>query len=690
MGVALGVVLVLARGVAADADRLGFERKLRGVEAQIRALDWERGKRELQKLLSEYAERDFVRSRRDDIAALMKKCVFRLRFPKPRPDKLVSGELFSCKLSTGKIRVRYTPRTMMGDFVRNRSAYIHESRFRGPHSIVLQGKMERLAVCSDEKRQYLILLEEDICGIVKMRGKAHEILQRAKRPAAAAPFVVSVREREITVATHGKVFLRAPKQADEWGFLVLFSNCFESVVIDGLMEPAWLQGRVDKEEQKQLASFERVYRHDQYLPKWLFAAERSADPRPAVDVQGWPSMSLEQHAVAAQVLLHFDKREFDTGERILLTKGDVLPPAVRSFLLGESYVARNRFEEAHTAYAEARKGAAGFLGPAARDAVVLERMHRYEEALEACQTVLAKAPTNAKLQVLRMALLLKLDRLGEARSAARQAERQGVASRDFQKLRRLIELAAQGPTWPRTYEHKSIKYHIVSDIDEATCERAAGLLEEAYQLFASTFEHPPAGARRYRVLLFSGEAGYKRHVRDLDMGVMQHTAGLYTPRLRQLLIWNLPKRKAMMQVIQHEGFHQYIHTLMYDPPRWFNEGLAVYVESARNARDLDRPHAAALKALEHSTVSLKDYFKLTPRQFYAQEKSGVHYAQAWALVHFLRHSTKENRELFQRMWDTCKRVRSPDEAMRQAFEGVDLDKLDEEFRRHIVLLRFKR
>jgi hypothetical protein len=43
-----------------------------------------------------------------------------------------------------------------------------------------------------------------------------------------------------------------------------------------------------------------------------------------------------------------------------------------------------------------------------------------------------------------------------------------------------------------------------------------------------------------------------------------------------------------------------------------------------------------------------------PRQFYAQEKSGVHNAQAWA------------------------------------FKRVDLDKLDEEFRRHIVLLRFKR
>ena len=82
--------------------------------------------------------------------------------------------------------------------------------------------------------------------------------------------------------------------------------------------------------------------------------------------------------------------------------------------------------------------------------------------------------------------------------------------------------------------------------------------------------------------------------------------------------------------------------------------------------------------------------KISALEFYAKEKSAIHYAPAWALVHFLRHHTVRNRELFQKIWDTCKRVRSPDEATRQAFEGVDLVQLDEEFRRYVRLLRFKR
>ena len=94
----LGAVLILAAVVAAqdstNAQRLAFERELRAVEARIQVLDWERGKRDLEALLNEHRERDYVRARRDHIAELMKKCVFRLSHPEPRACEGCRSEAF--------------------------------------------------------------------------------------------------------------------------------------------------------------------------------------------------------------------------------------------------------------------------------------------------------------------------------------------------------------------------------------------------------------------------------------------------------------------------------------------------------------------------------------------------------------------------------------------------------------------
>ena len=55
--------------------------------------------------------------------------------------------------------------------------------------------------------------------------------------------------------------------------------------------------------------------------------------------------------------------------------------------------------------------------------------------------------------------------------------------------------------------------------------------------------------------------------------------GLYSPALKQLLIWNQPNRKKMLETVRHEGFHQYLDGVMSDPPPWLNEGLAMYYEA---------------------------------------------------------------------------------------------------------------
>ncbi|MCZ6573700.1 MAG: DUF1570 domain-containing protein, partial [Planctomycetota bacterium] len=600
-GGVLGAVLILAAVVAAqdstDAQRLAFERELRAVEARIQVMDWERAKRELKALLNEHRERDYVRARRDHIAELMKKCVFRMSYPEPTADGLISGKLHSYTRSTGQIRVRYTPDTM-GDFRFDRKLWVHPARFRGPHQIVVDGGLERLVVCADRKAQYIIVLGNE-AAIAVARGKKPEVLARAKRPAGPGRIVVTVGRREISLSMKGKAFLRAAKDPDAWGFVALPSNRFKSIVLDGLAEPAWLQGLVDGADQKQLAAFEKTYRPADHLPKWLYAGPAARTPPWTSPAWGWPKLSPKATRVVSKIAAHYKRGEFEAGAEAVKAAGGCLPPAARALLLGSSYEARGRLEEAHAAFARARRLAPDFLICAAWDARVLERLDRYDEALQACETVLRGIPTIPKANVRRISLLLRLDRLDDARSAAAQARRHGVTSPGLQRLQRMTELAERGPTWPRSYEHKSLRYHVASDIDQATCRRAASLLEDAYDLYASTLERPSAGSHRYQVFLFSGQAGYQRFVRELVGHPKPHTGGLYHVLLRQLLIWNRPRRDDMLSTVRHEGFHQYLHRLMPSPPRWFDEGLAEYFQSTDIAseRDLGKPRDDHLRLL---------------------------------------------------------------------------------------------
>ena len=356
----------------------------------------------------------------------MKKCTYLLRHPDPRPNDQISGRLLSYRLKRGHIRVRYEPGTM-GDFKRRGKLWVHPARCAGPYSIVIRGELGGMMLGMGANRAYLVALGENAGIAVFERGRPKP-LARAIRPAGQQAVVVTVKQREISVATGGKVFLRAPRQSGNWGHFALDSKKFTSLVFDGLVDPSWLQSLIDAAEQKQLTAFESAYRAREHLPEWLF-----------------------QDAPAP----------------------------------------------------------------------------RYDEA-----------------------------------------RRRAVSSPRLGKLMCMAECAARGPSWPRSYEHRSAHYH---------------------------------------VFLFSGEAGCRRYLGELVGDLPPRFTGLYQPLLRQLVIWNLPTRDQMMRTIRHEGFHQ----------------------------------------------------------------------------------TGANRAIFDRLWKACKTVRSPRRATEQALAGVDLNRLDADFRRHVALLRFR-
>jgi tetratricopeptide (TPR) repeat protein len=309
----------------------------------------------------------------------------------------------------------------------------------------------------------------------------------------------------------------------------------------------------------------------------------------------------------------------------------------------------------------------------------------------------ATASPRAPLAVYEAATLYALlaGRPDDARAAVDAAARRQLTSPRLDALSKFVVRALNGPDWPKSFEFKSANYHVVSDIDVEICKVAAGVLEEALTQYRVRVRPLKAGPRRlYRVYLFSGKAGFERYRGDSSLfggKGMENAAGIYSPMLKQLLIWNLSSRDEMLVTIRHEGFHQYLDRLLPDPPVWFDEGLAVYYEGMKRvAGELktDLARAEYLDALEgKDLVPLRDFVRIRPKDFYATSPGS--YAQAWLFLHMLQHGTQKHRDLF-KAFLTRLETSSGAEAVAALLDDATLAGLDKDLEAHRVTMKSKR
>jgi len=108
----------------------------------------------------------------------------------------------------------------------------------------------------------------------------------------------------------------------------------------------------------------------------------------------------------------------------------------------------------------------------------------------------------------------------------------------------------------------------------------------------------------------------------------------------------------MMRTVRHEGFHQYLDRLLPDPPVWFNEGMATYFEgmerSSSGEMKIGRPRRDDLALLaEKGMAPLAQFLAMGPRDFYRTGR--IAYAQAWLLVHMMKHGTPKQRDLYKNL-----------------------------------------
>jgi hypothetical protein len=179
------------------------------------------------------------------------------------------------------------------------------------------------------------------------------------------------------------------------------------------------------------------------------------------------------------------------------------------------------------------------------------------------------------------------------------------------------------------------------------------------------------------------------------------TGGLWYPPRKELLIspidWasRSEERKMMIDVVYHEGFHQYLHYAINEEEAsiWFNEGNATFFEGIVFKADdkftvelperLDR--IQEMKGMAHGPVDIKKFVSMSHKEFIEPSSVEKNYALAWGLMFFLHKGAnvlkdKNNySEIPMKYYDAIIETRELKKADETAWKDIDMKKFEKDF-----------
>ncbi|HEX9794050.1 MAG TPA: DUF1570 domain-containing protein [Planctomycetota bacterium] len=728
------LVVRLSAAAAGQDPAADFESGLQAAREWMDKGRWDRAYQDLTGLVAAHPAADYVLRRRVEIVEDVRRCAFWMEHEPPKLASLISGEVVRYDAETGVVQLRYT-HGRLDDFVvypllGGVRILVHPLTFVGPCSIEVRSRRypqirwaggadhEDFArspllfagMRPDQEEGYAVVfgLEEERVGkrvyrvparLLRFDGDDSEVLDELDPTPAEArePYSlkVTVSAAQIKAYYGRKAILSGNKPRDFYGRMGLANvddADLEEIVIRGRANSAWFRGLADAAMQGELAAFERAFRADAHLPGWLAAGPEPASARPASDpTYGWP-VKIEGGDYAWLVRLRFtqERRGWEVALRMLDKETpESLPDDLRAWLRALGNFHLGRAEAARAAAEPLWKSRPGFVTARALEPLLLAHLESAARGLVAARALVEEFPDAPSAYQAHAQLLLEAGMPEAAQGVLENAESHGVRAPVLEQLAELLAKALRGPAWPRVHEHESRHYRIASDLDLAVCKTAGALLEKAYRDFSKRLHEPPdIEDRKFPVYVFSGEEGYRAYIAGAIGAHPLNTAGLYSPVLKQTLVWNLPFRDQMLATLRHEGFHQYLDRVVQDAPVWFNEGMAEYFENAGETRvgwregRINRSRYLTLVRRDFAIVPLARFLHMEAAEYYGGD-TDLHYAQAWALVHFLRNGgaapAERNDALFARLL-AGERAAA---AVAAVFPATDLAILEAAFLEHV-------
>lgn len=731
-------------------DQAAFRDGLAAARQLLAVRRWGEAQQALAALLAAHAGHAEALLHATELAEDLERAAFGLAFKPPPVETLISGQLQSYDARSGKIKLRYVRdpdqapadedmdewervlRSLLGldnavggsDFTWAGGAPMHPIHFAGPYTVEIAGffpeadddgtfffMLPNVVLSTGDGAWYVVSFgfPRTLVGnttwygsasITRWMGDKSEKLDEEEfsplKRGKKYTLKVVVSDDKITASCNGKTFLsarRAPGAYGQFGF----RGCPEvqELLVQGEANTAWLEGLVDQRQQLALDEFRKGLESQGLLPDWL-STRLAGEPPGFTDVlaahPGPSSPQLSLHVVKLKAM----QRKGEYAEALTYLEGLPEQECTEEFRQYELALFREASDDAEGALA-AVQAALGrvpdFLPARVLEARLLHGLSRQADARAGLQALADAGSLDGALHAELVREILVDEGPERARAALHAALARGVPPSALKQLDAVLVRALRGPAWEKSFEFKSRNYHVRSDHSQKLCADAAQELEQSLALYNRVLGRPePAGeGRRHAVFLFSGLSGYLAYGDALFGSEPQNTAGLYTPVLGQLLIWNLPDRDALLRTVRHEGFHQYLDRMLPAAPTWFNEGTAEYFETARleggsqkHGEPL-REHVQRLADKDFEWSPLDELVRMSRTEFYAD--ASAHYAQSWALVHLLLQGSRDDKAVYQACFDALLAGQSPREAMDLAFEGQHMGKLLARLKEHVKSLK---
>ncbi|MEO1129937.1 MAG: DUF1570 domain-containing protein [Planctomycetota bacterium] len=253
-----------------------------------------------------------------------------------------------------------------------------------------------------------------------------------------------------------------------------------------------------------------------------------------------------------------------------------------------------------------------------------------------------------------------------------------------------------------TYTIRSRHYEIVTDLPRNDVREISAHMDAVASEFADRLSSfPVRNSMRNRLFIFADQQGYLEHLAGLGIDA-RNTGGMFYVQQGQsgLCTWVAGRSRAQMyHVLQHEGFHQFVHARIGPQfPIWANEGLAEYFGQALLVDGGLRTGIApasrinrlkhAIKQQEH--LPFADIMRLSNRDWAARvtggdARSGLMYDQAWSMVHFLVHANNGRyADAFETFIELMSRGVGVDQALEEAFGTTRLDIFELRWAEHVL------
>lgn len=676
-------------------------------------------KRLLDSLLEEHAKQPYVMSRVVEIKALARQLAFGEACDSPDPKDLVSGDLITYTKLSNRIKIRYSSWNMEGDWERRDGFLTHGGGFAGPFTLRIESRNwpqhpQQNAVLvfggmdhpkTGRRQSWIFSLGSDPwregrelrsfpTAFTHLDGKEENELEVKSAFRRSGKFVLELKvtSNKIRLRINGERYGPYDKHRDVFGNISLGFRKPNQIEIQGVIEPSWIQRKIDAKIAKDRAEFEKSFKYEDHLPAWLLNSGTSGSffsrlamprhPTGATKLQIFTHDALYGLLVSGQGLIARQRLEA-LEERILL-------PASRDYLLAVDHLLHGRRDAALTAARAARKEDKDFLMPSVLESITHHLNGDPAKAKSAIAQISKTYDLDEGIFFQIASRFMHAGRFDASQTVVRYAASLGIRTPLMARLQTAIFKATRGPDWQNTFDRKTAHYHVFTDIDQRTCSEAALLLERMYRHVERELERvdPEAEKRRFKVYLFRGEQGFRNYIRGLGTlggGPASHmAAGLYDPFLKQLLIWNLPEREEMLGTIRHEGFHQYLDQALPEAPVWFNEGLAVYFENSavhRSRIESGQINGYGVRVLEKvGLVPLATFIARDHQAFYANPDHS--YAQAWLIIHFLRKGPTWARAIFGEVWQALESA-TPHTALAKVLHDERLRRLDKELERYL-------